>query len=462
EYLNLLTSGYGTSTQTTNNLGVFILPDTYGYNSWSTYMWVPLTDAYGNLVAVNVPSGQQTLQLLSGGGENVIDFMFVPFSASGLPPVINNLNPAVNQVNTYINAANITFSVSSAGSTIATNKIQTLLNGTDISSSETFTGNNMNWSVSIPVPQNQILTMVIKATDANGASNSLTATFDTFSQTNFTIEAEDFDFNGGQYIDNPVPTGPNTGPEADSYFFYPANNPANLAVTNVDFVTLSVPGNQAYRPLDNVGTEPNVDFLRDKLIDNGVTNSDYDVGWWDKGAWLNYTRTIPTNNYYVYGRLAGGGAFSGTTLSLVTSGQGTTTQTTQVLGSFADPNAGGWADWRWVPMLNTNGQMAVVSLGGVETLRATSGGGLNANYYMFVSAPAAAAPVSLAASVSGSNIRFSFQTQNGFVYTVLYKDNLTDASWQTLTSIMGNGSVQTATDGMGQTHRFYKLSISPQ
>ena len=57
-------------------------------------------------------------------------------------------------------------------------------------------------------PRQGSYTITITATDAAGNSHSYTETFDNFSQNNFTIEAEDFDFNGGQFIDNPVPTGP--------------------------------------------------------------------------------------------------------------------------------------------------------------------------------------------------------------------------------------------------------------
>ena len=48
--------------------------------------------------------------------------------------------------------------------------------------------------------------MTITATDAAGHSHSYSETFDTFSQNNFMIEAGDFDFNGGQWIDNPLET----------------------------------------------------------------------------------------------------------------------------------------------------------------------------------------------------------------------------------------------------------------
>ena len=49
--------------------------------------------------------------------------------------------------------------------------------------------------------------------------------------------------------------------------------------------------------------------------------SDFDVGWWVPGTWLNYTRTIPTNTYLVYGRLAACLSLQWSGMSLVTSGR---------------------------------------------------------------------------------------------------------------------------------------------
>ena len=145
------------------------------------------------------------------------------------------------------------------------------------------------------------------------------------------------------------------------------------------------------------------------------------------------------------------------TLSLVTSGVGTSNQTTSVLGSFADPTANGWQNWHWVPMLDGNGKLVTVSLGGVETLRATSGTGQNANFYMFVPAIQA---VNLTASISGNSISLKFPTpQTNATYTVLYKGSLTGGIWQALgASITGDGTTKTVTDTVG-SQRFYKLLI---
>jgi hypothetical protein len=460
ESLNLLTSGYGTPTQTTTNLGEFI-----GANTGAGYAWTPLTDAFGNLIIVNLPAGQNTLQLFSGPGggiANFVDFIFVPAGTS-FAPVINNLSPnninPPNNANIFLNVTNITFSVNSAFSTVASNNIHALVNGVDITSGATFTGNNTSWNVSVPCPQNQLITLLINATDANGLSNSITETFDTFSQNNMMIECVDFDFSGGQFIDNPVPTG-EIGTATNSYYLNPEGVSTNVAVFNIDYDGTSDGGAEAwlYRPLDTgIGQEVTADFLRAKFITNGSA-SDYDIGYWNNGQWLNYTRTFPANIYNVYGRLAGGnGPFNNTTLKLVTAGQGTTTQTTQLLGSFADANAAGWQVWHWVPMLGTNGQLATVSLGGVETVRATSGNNVNGHFFMFVPTVTRS---TITVSRSGSSIQLQFPTQTGHNYTVLWNNSLTGGTWQALAAaVTGDGTVKIVPDTVGSSPRYYKLLI---
>ncbi|MGA3143641.1 MAG: hypothetical protein ABSF10_11585 [Verrucomicrobiota bacterium] len=480
EYLNLVTSGYGTTTQTTNNLGQFTLA---AGASWNSYLWAPLTDSQGNQISVNIPSGQQTLQLLSGGGLSVIDFMLVSIPAGGLPPVINNFNPPIATAptgNAFIPVpTSVSFSVSSLIGTVATNNIHVLVNGAPVS--ETFTGNNTNWTVSFPINMatNQpSVTFAVSAVDNNGLSNGVSGTFDTFSQNNFMIEAEDFDFNGGQFITNPIPTGayvngayPIYAVAAwNSYFYYPEANSDNEAIVGVDLTTLTTDANETflYRPAESAGTQVATDFLRQKFyFTNGlgvITNfNDFNLGFWDSGQWVNYTRIFPTNTYNVYGRLASAGAYSGLSLSLVTSGVGTTNQGTNLLGTFSDPNANGWQAWDWVPLLATNGQMAVVSLGGANTLQANNTTAeivsVNANFYMLVPVAVAPQAVHLSVSRTGSTISIQFPTQSGFSYTVLYSGSLNPANWQTLTTISGDGTVKTATDTMGSSPRFYRVSF---
>ena len=463
ESLNILTSGYGTPTQTTNNLGEFI-----GAATGAAYAWVPLTDTFGNNVIVNFSGGRNTLQLLSGNGTetggivNFVDFILVP-AGTGFPPVINNLNPnnvspPVN-ANIFLSVTNITYSVSSAFSTVATSNIHTLINGVDVSSSATYSGNNTNWNVSLPCPQNQLITLVVNATDAKGLSNSVSETFDTFSQNNLMIEGVDWDFNGGQFIDNPVPTAP-VAPAANSYF-EGGIDMTNASVFGVDYDgTYDGEALGGYRDNDNgFQCEVSSDFVRNKFIVNGST--DYDLGYFNPGQWANYTRTFPASSYNVYGRMAGGaGPFNNTSLSLVTAGRLTANQTTQPLGSFADANAAGWQTWHWVPMRDTNGNLATISLGGVQAVKLTSGGNLNVNFLMFVPPASMAQPTHLTVSVSAGVVHLSFATQNNRTYTVYYSTKLgAGASWQQLGStVSGNGSIQTVTDNVTGSARFYRVT----
>ncbi|HLX94350.1 MAG TPA: hypothetical protein VKU37_01260 [Verrucomicrobiae bacterium] len=484
ETLNVVTGGLGTTNQTTNTLGYFIIPNG---TDWGHYYWVPLTDQYGNVFPVSVPSGQQTLKLASGGGLNVIDFMFVPLSAAGFPPIINNFNPPIlSGQNVFVSGTSVSFSASSLTSTIATNNVHTYINGIPVP--ETFTGTGTNWNVTFPIPvPNQIENFAISVVDNNGLSNGVAGTFDTFSQNNLMIEAGDFDFNGGQWIDNPIETA-TTSAATNSYFGYPGNDLANAAVYGVDFTTTNVTTAETYLyrfdgngpgGFTAAGTEVTSDFLRSKLINMGpsavppfeyvpgeavpTTNSDFDVGWWPPGTWLNYTRTIPTNTYVIYGRLAAGAPYSGATLGLVTLGRTTTSQTTQLLGTFSDANANGFQSWHWVPLM-TNGQMAVITLGGVQTLKVTAPpgsptGSMNSHFYMLVPYSAINS-FSISALVSAGTVSIKFPTQNGHSYTVLYSTSLNPASWQTLSSgINGDGTVKTVTDSTsGGAQRFYRVA----
>jgi len=443
------------SSQTTTNLGEFI-----SASIGADYAWVPLTDAYGNKIIVNLPAGQNTLQLFSGGIANFVDFIFVP-AGTGFPPVINNLapnniNPPVN-ANIFLTNQAITYSVSSEFSTVATNNIHTLVNGTDFSSLATYSGNNTNWSVSLPCPQNELITLVISAKDASGLTNGITETFDTFSQSNLMVEAVDWDFNGGQFIDNPVPTAPLF--TATNSYYDGGIDLTNASVFDVDYDgTYDGEALGGYRDLDDgFQCEVNSDFVRYKFIVNGST--DYDLGYYNGGQWANYTRTFPSDSYNVYGRMAGGaGPFNDTTLALVTSGRGTTAQTTRPLGSFADANAAGWQIWHWVPMRDTNGNLATVSLGGVQALKLTSGNNLNVNFLMFV--PALSLTPTMAVSKSGANIQLKFQTLLAHNYTVLYNTNLAGGAWQPLSAtISGDGTVKTVNDTVAGSRRFYRLQI---
>jgi hypothetical protein len=64
-------------------------------------------------------------------------------------------------------------------------------------------------------------------------------------------------------------------------------------------------------------------------------------------------------------------------------------------------------------------------------------------------------------SRSGSTLSLSFSSVTGYSYVVQYKNNLTDASWTTLTTRSGTGSTITVTDSTaGNAHRFYRVAAN--
>ena len=65
----------------------------------------------------------------------------------------------------------------------------------------------------------------------------------------------------------------------------------------------------------------------------------------------------------------------------------------------------------------------------------------------------------ITATVSQGTVSLSFATANGSSYAIQYKTNLSDPTWQTLSTVSGNGSTQTVTDPATKTSRFYRLAV---
>ena len=152
-------------------------------------------------------------------------------------------------------------------------------------------------------------------------------------------------------------------------------------------------------------------------------------------------------------------------MSLVTAGLGTTNQATSLLGSFSDPTANGYQSWHWVELSDTNGNPIVASLGGVETIKMTAppsnaGGSLNAHFYMFVPAVSGPTVPHLSISKTGSSVSIQFATQTGHTYIVQSSGSLNPASWSTLSSYTGDGTIKTATDTANATKTFYRVKVT--
>jgi hypothetical protein len=418
----------------TNNLGVF----TFSGSDWGAYHYIPLADLSGNPLPITI-GGHKILRVtLKSGGENQNFFMLVP-AVLGLPS-LSNLTPTNGTM--FSSATALSFTATANGGTaINNNGIHVWLNGSDVSAALNITSpdsTNKNVSFTALAP-NTIYTAVVAVTNVGGAGVSRTVTFDTMNPANFYVKVADYDYNGGAYDTNGNGLTPN------NYFgdILPANDTG--AVTNIDYHH-DLSGNFVYR-LTGLATE----LTSDVPLPGYVFGSDYDVGYFNNGDWGNYTRNYPAGQYLIYGRVAGVGQ-QNTALSKVTGGWGTTSQTLSSLGTWP-ANTGGWQNWAWVP-LQQNGAPTIVALGGVGTLRVTSAGNCNANYFMLVPATG----IQLSVAKPGSNVQISFPTQLGASYRVFWTGSLTSGTWSLLTTIPGTGTMQSASDPATGSQRYYKVT----
>jgi hypothetical protein len=414
---------------TTTDLGVFTIANGRG---WTAFDNVYLMDTNNNIAAVTL-NGKATLRVTSGG--NLLPNFFALVAGQIDLPVVRGLYPDGSHPFEYTNA--LSFTVTTTGATFPAKAIQLTLDGVDVTSSLVIGGSASSNSVVLPaVLPNALHTVVINVTNSLGHGISLTNQFDTFSQNNPMVEAEDFDYGGGKFVSPWMP---------DAYT-------GLSAVTNVDYHHTSVLGEQYnYRP-DGLPTELAQDYLRQTNILTGA--QDYHVAWFAGGDWGNYTRVYPNGNFYVYGRFAGTGTYL-MYLDEVIGGWGTTNQATRRLGRWTAFGRG-YQIHDWVPLRDEALQATVaISLGGTNALRITTDGYCNPNYFMLVPASG----ITVKAARSDGNSVLSFATQAGITYWVLYRDDLFSNSWNVLTTVVGDGTNKTVTDSLTKSRRFYKVVV---
>ncbi len=396
--MDQVTSGQGTSSQTLSRLGQFT------FSGSGAFQWVPLRQ-FGSVTTITL-GGQQTLRATTGGGANANFYMLVPANTN--LPVISGVYPDGQFLFEATNK--LAFRVSSAVTNINTSNIVVTLNGTNISSSLTFTGGPSIWDVSYNgLQMNQTYTVAISVIDPNGATADASLTIDTWNPI-VQIEAEGFDFDpalspianptGARYINNPVPTAPNT-PAANSYegqvgdkyideFTADPNN-GQSPIANHDAGASA----SNYRVNDPVATTIVTDASRRQFTGGAM---DYNVGFLGAGFWQQYTRSWPSGTYNVYARMASGANLGTlyTSWSQVVAGWGTTNQVTKHIGSFGIPSTAGYSSYLYTPLMDRFGNYAQVTLNGTNTFRSTelvfnqtetpnpAAFGININFYMML------------------------------------------------------------------------------
>jgi hypothetical protein len=285
-------------------------------------------------------------------------------------------------------------------------------------------------------------TVLINVTNSLGHGISISKQFDTFSQTNFMWEAEDYDYNGGQHVIN----------------YTPGCYASFVSVSNIDF-NHTINGGEPtdgsdfqYRQ-NGIPQQPAADYLRQVFIN--AFQTDYQLYWYGGGDWADYTRTYPTGTFNVYARSSGLDIYT-MNLGQVVSGAGTTNQVITPLGQWGsigvNINTFGWVALTDASLVTP----AVVHLGGVSTLQVfTPTGNCYPNYFMLVPTSA----INLSAARAGNNVNISFPTQAGWGYRVFYRTSLTTGNWTFLSSVAGDGTMKSVPDStVGGSQRFYKVT----
>jgi hypothetical protein len=380
----------------------------------------------------------------TGGSDANVNFLMLAAPRNDLPRISNVYPDGTLE----LQATNVfRFTASNPTVPIYSTNVSLTLDGVDVTSQLTLSGSPNGWNASLPLALNVArYTAVITVQDANTNVATTTIYFDTFNPANFTWEAEDYDFNSGQFIDNPVPTSDSA---ANSYF-------GQFGAYGVDYSIENSSGTTYfYRPSDAMPTDvcgdypPLAKYVTARLTDPNV--KDYNLAYWTSNGWANYTHTYPAGTYNVYARMASGVGGS-VQLDKITGG------VTNHLGQFNLYNWG-WGIYNWWPLVDGNGQLVTVSLGGTNTLRATTDGSANANRFMLVTPLAAIIPPEITATVAGGSIMLSFPTQSERVYQVWGKNNLSDATWSLLDTLPGDGSTVVWGESATQAHRFYRLVV---
>ena len=299
-----------------------------------------------------------------------------------IPPTISNVLPADGSLYLDPSANNFSFEVDSFSSTVTSGLVNVYLNGvlkSGITYNTASPTNKLLANFTSPLAPDTFYYYTIAAQDANGDVVSNIYTFNTFRTNDLYIDAYDYNFVNGQFINS----------------ITPSNSYAGLFGTNgVDYFETDLAGtNNLYRP----GDFPQVISLATDITGDPVDHAGlrlngftaYNIGFTDIGEWENYTRVVPVaTNYSIYARAAsaGGGQFE---IEKLTNSVATTTnQPLIALGHVNVPNTGGSRVYsgQLIPLTDIYGNTVVMPLSGTNTIRTTaiSSRGYNLEYLVVV------------------------------------------------------------------------------
>ena len=343
-----------------------VIKDAMGVNTLAEYDNNPLNGS-GTIDSVS-------LFAFNTGGNQVWDNMEIS-STSLVPPDIGNLQPTNGTI--YASSATpFSFTVSSPFTTISSNGVQLTLNGVAIAETNlSFTGSgttNLGVTLNTPLQDNQTYTGTIIATDENGNHATNNFTFNTWLATDFFVEASDYNFSSGGWIDAAQPNQDYAG---------------LIGSNGIDYLEFDLTGtNNAYRAGDLPQVQPATDVDHDNFASQSLTP--YNLAYIENGEWENYTRTMGGTNYLVYARMAGFGGSP--VMEMQELGNTLATDSNQplaTLGTFVCPQTGGPQDWTFVQLKDFFSNPVMVNFPLTNTFRMTcigTSGNINWSYLIFV------------------------------------------------------------------------------
>lgn len=310
-----------------------------------------------------------------------------------LPPDIADVTPSLKSA--YQDPSQgLKFSVTTQGAnTLNPPGFTLVLNGKDVSAGLVISGPAQNRSATYTALEpNTVYHGEIIVRDQAGRGSTNRVDFDTFSTSKVTtIEAEDYNFGGGRFIDKPAL----------------AAYQDQGGVAGVDFQDIlpaPVAANSVFRPADPVATGASADPVRKFVTDAGGAGTvEFQVTDIQAREWLNYTRTIAAGSYQLYLRAGSAGAQS-VRLDLVTGDRTKPAQGTSFLGLIRLPNTGNATSFDYGVLSDVRGQPLTLNLGGVTTLRLSfpsASGNANINYLTL--APVAASSAVQVSASPGAN-----------------------------------------------------------
>ena len=337
-----------------------------------------------------------------------LDIDFYGFKLGAVPPegavsdsglAFSNLSPEIAAAS--VDPADGVSFVATSSLSISREDISVTLNGRDYSSSLTISGNEQRWEVSLTtLNPNQSYSGEVRITNSGGASLTRILNFDTYLDDNLVIEGEDYNFDGGKFIDNPTR---NDQPNPNSNYW----DQFGIEGTDLHDVTEEFTSAEDFR-FDGTGTAAAGDFVRPKFVD--FPDLDFMLTNVEEGEWVNYTRTIPSNDdgYSLVARLDAGGSFEAQ-VDLVSSPTSANPTLTKI-GTFSGGSSGGYS---YFHLLDDDGNNASFPGGSVTTFRVTATtGDYDANFYMVIPFVPSVAPTTptetLSITSSGSEITISW------------------------------------------------------